>query len=145
MAQTKIKNTVCSFCPHYCGMLSHVEDGKLVKIEPNPQHPFSQGFACERNRLALKWLNHPDQLMYPLKRAGERGEGKWEKISWDQANAEIGEKLNELRAKYGPETYAASTIWPSTRQSWAMLLDTPVTLRDRIASSTGAVIHLNHG
>ena len=104
MAQTEIKNTVCTFCPHYCGMLSHVEDGKLVKIEPNPQHPFSQGFACERNRLALKWLNHPDQLMYPLKRVGERGEGKWERITWDQANSEIGEKLNELKAKYGPET-----------------------------------------
>ena len=70
---TQVKKTVCTFCAHNCGMLAHVEDGKLVKIEGNSGHPFSQGFACERNRLALKWLHHSDQLMYPLKRVGERG------------------------------------------------------------------------
>ncbi len=118
----EIKKTVCTFCTSNCGMLAHVEDGKIVNIEPNREHPLSRGFTCERNRLALKWLYHPDQLMYPLKRAGERGEGKWQRITWDQALAEIGDKLNELKAKYGPETLGifegsarGNDYWPRGR------------------------------
>jgi len=119
---TEIKKTVCAFCSSNCGVLVHVEDGKIVKIEPNKDHPLSQGFTCERGRLALKWLYHPDQLMYPLKRTGERGEGKWQRITWDQALAEIGDKLNELMAKYGPETLGVfegcargNEYWPRGR------------------------------
>ena len=97
--QGESKKTVCTFCTSNCGMLVHVEDGRIVKLEPNRKHPLSRGFACERNRLALKWLYHPEQLMYPLKRDGERGEGKWKRITWEQALAEICDKLNELKAK----------------------------------------------
>ncbi|TEU03138.1 MAG: hypothetical protein E3J24_04530, partial [Dehalococcoidia bacterium] len=61
--QREIKKTVCTFCTSNCGMLVHVKDGKIVNIEPNREHPLSRGFTCERNRLALKWLYHPDQLM----------------------------------------------------------------------------------
>ena len=120
--QREIKKTVCTFCTSNCGMLAHVEDGTIVKIEPNREHPLSRGFTCERNSMALKWLYHPDQLMYPLKRVGERGEGKWQRITWDQALAEIGDKLNELKAKYGPETLGVfegsargNDYWPRGR------------------------------
>jgi len=122
MAKQEIKKTVCTFCATNCGMLVHVEDGTIVKIEPNRQHPLSRGFTCERNRMALDWLYHPGQLMYPLKRAGERGEGKWQRITWDQALAEIGKKLNELKARYGPETLGifegcarGNDYWPRGR------------------------------
>lgn len=118
----EIKKTVCTFCSGNCGMLVHVENGKIVKIEPNRSHPLTRGFACERNRLALKWLYHPEQLMYPLKRMGERGEGNWQRITWDQALAEIGDKLNDLKAKYGPETLGifegtarGNDYWPRGR------------------------------
>ncbi len=104
MVQRAVKKTVCGYCANLCGVLVHVEDGKIVKIEGNPEHPLSQGFTCERCRLAIKWLYHPDQLMYPLKRVGQRGEGKWQRVGWDEALAEIGGKLNELKDKYGPET-----------------------------------------
>ncbi len=101
--QVEIKKTHCQFCEKYCGVLVHVQDDKVIKTEGNPEDPLSQGFTCERNRLAIKWLYHPDQLMHPLKRVGERGEGKWQRVTWDQALDEIAEKLKEIRARYGPE------------------------------------------
>lgn len=117
-----VKKVVCTFCSANCGMLAHVEDGAIVKLEPNPYHPLSRGFCCERGRLALKWLYHRDQLMFPLKRKGERGEGQWQRISWDQALREIADKLNELKAKYGAETlgvlegtYRGNDYWPRGR------------------------------
>ncbi len=122
MDETEVKKIVCTFCAGNCGVLVHVEDGRIVNIEPNRKHPLSRGFMCERGRLALQWLYHPDQLMYPLKRTGERGEGKWERIGWEQANAEIGDKLNQLKAEYGPETLGifegtarGNDYWPRGR------------------------------
>ncbi len=122
MATTEVRKTVCTFCTGNCGVLVHVEGGRIVKVEPNREHPLSKGFMCERGRLALKWLYHPDQLMYPLKRSGERGEGKWERITWEQANAEIGDKLNQLKAEHGAETLGifegtarGNDYWPRGR------------------------------
>lgn len=106
MSETVIKKSICTFCAGNCGVLVHVKDGKAVKIEGNRDHPISQGFVCQRIPHAIKWLEHPEHLNYPLKRAGKRGEGKWQRITWDQALDEIAEKLAELKAKYGPETLA---------------------------------------
>ncbi|MFO8101043.1 MAG: molybdopterin-dependent oxidoreductase [Dehalococcoidia bacterium] len=118
----EIKKTACQFCAALCGVLVHVEDGKVVKIEGNKDHILSHGFTCERPSIAPKWLYHPDQLMHPLKRVGKRGEGKWQQISWDEAMAEIGPKLLELKDKYGPETlgffegtYRGNDYWPRGR------------------------------
>ena len=105
--QAEIKRTSCQFCHMYCGVLVHVTEGRIVKIEGNPEHPISRGFTCERNRLAINWLYHPDQLMHPLKRVGERGEGKWQRVTWDQALDDIASKLKGIREKYGPEALGA--------------------------------------
>lgn len=83
--KVEIKKSICFFCQGTCGVLVHVKNGKIIKVEGNPQHPMSRGFVCERIAYAAKWLYHPDQLKYPMKRVGERGEGNWERISWDQA------------------------------------------------------------
>jgi len=88
-------------------MLVHIKDGRIIKVEPNPEHRLSGGFSCQRIQYAIKWLYHPDQLKYPLKRQGERGEGNWQRITSAQAFEEIAHKLNELKVKYGPETLAA--------------------------------------
>jgi len=86
-----------------CGIYVKTLDGKPVEIEPDPENPFSYGFLCEKAAIALDQVDHHSRLNYPLKRAGKRGEGKWERISWEQAMDEIAVKLGGIRDKYGPE------------------------------------------
>ena len=63
---TQIKRCICTFCAGNCGVLVYVKDGKILKIDGNKDHPISRGFICERPRYAWRWLNHPEQLKYPL-------------------------------------------------------------------------------
>jgi len=122
MPEQLVKKTNCQFCSNMCGVLVTVEDGKVASIKGNPDHPLSRGFMCERLRIAPRWLYHPDQLMYPLKRVGKRGEGKWQRVTWDEALGEIGRKLLDLKQEYGPETlgffegtYRGNDYWPRGR------------------------------
>lgn len=91
-------------CHQGCGVLLYVKDGKLVKVEGNPEFPFSQGRLCPRCLALTKVVYHPDRLKYPLKRAGSRGEGSWERISWEEAYETIAQKLNDIKKAYGPES-----------------------------------------
>jgi thiosulfate reductase/polysulfide reductase chain A len=122
MSQEEIKKAGCCFCFANCAVLVHVKDGKVTRVEGNKESPISHGHVCERVGYAAKWLYHPDHLTYPLKRAGNRGEGKWQRISWDQALDEIAEKLLQIKAQYGAEslvfaegTYRGSPFWPRSR------------------------------
>ena len=92
-------------CSSGCGLLVEVKGGEIVHMRGNPDFPGNRGAVCkERFPHILKWLKHPDQLMYPLKRRGERGEDQWERITWEQAMDEIAAKLSLLKAQYGAET-----------------------------------------
>jgi thiosulfate reductase / polysulfide reductase chain A len=102
------KRTVCSLCAQNCGLLVHIKDGKIVKVQGNPDHPGSRGYTCKRMASAIQWLYDKNQLKHPLKRAGERGEGKWIQISYEQALDEIAEKLKTLKEKYGAHSLAVS-------------------------------------
>src|SRR4030042_5948825 len=73
-------------CHGGCGVEVHVRDGKVVKVEGMEDHPWYQGRLCPRALAMTQYIYHPDRLRHPLKRAGERGEGKWERISWDEAD-----------------------------------------------------------
>ena len=89
----------------------HRGSGRLVEIEEDRSDPrvdsiFPPTKACLRLRGAKKWIYHPERVNFPLKRAGERGEGKWEKIAWDQVIDEIAAKLEEIKGKYGAEAFA---------------------------------------
>jgi anaerobic selenocysteine-containing dehydrogenase len=117
----EVKKVACFFCHNNCNLFVHVRDNHVIKIEGDPSSP-NKGYMCERPRFAIKWLYHPDQLKYPLKKVGERGEGKWVRISWDQALGEIAGKLKELRDRYGPEclafiegTYRSDMNWARSR------------------------------
>lgn len=104
----EVKRVICTFCNCNCGVLAHVKNGKIVRMVGNRENEISSGYVCPRMKYAINWLYHPDQLKYPLKRVGERGENKWQRITWTQALDEIAVKLNELKTKYGPETLAVT-------------------------------------
>jgi thiosulfate reductase/polysulfide reductase chain A len=106
--EIEVKRSVCTMCGLNCGVLVYVKDGRAVKISGNPDNPVSRGFVCKRIASAIHWLYHPEQLKYPMKRVGERGEGKWVRISYEEALDEIAEKLKILKDKYGPHTLATS-------------------------------------
>jgi anaerobic selenocysteine-containing dehydrogenase len=91
-------------CHEGCGVLLYVKNGKLVKVEGDPEFPLNQGRLCPRCLALTQVVYHPDRLKYPLKRAGERGEGKWERITWEEAYETIAKKFNEIKGKYGPES-----------------------------------------
>lgn len=102
------------WCHSHCPVTAHVNKGTLVKVEAAKGHPLSGLYkrivnSCPRARRAGEWFHHPDRLSHPLKRVGKKGDGKWERISWDQALDEIAEKLGELRDRYGPEVLATSS------------------------------------
>jgi len=104
----EVKRSICTMCGANCGVLVYVKNGKVVKISGNPDNPVSRGSTCKRLASAIHWLYHPDQLKYPLKRVGNRGDGKWARIPYEEALDEIAEKLKELKDKYGPHTVATS-------------------------------------
>lgn len=104
----EVKKTFCwpsPGCHCNCGLLVRVKDNKILSIKGNPEFPYNRGSVCaERLPHFGKWLDHPDQLMVPLKRQGERGENRWERISWEQALDEIAAKLQTIKAEYGAES-----------------------------------------
>jgi len=79
--------TTCFNCESACGLLAYVdrESLQVQKFEGNPEHPGSRGRNCAKGPATLNQITDPDRILYPLKRAGKRGEGKWERVSWDEA------------------------------------------------------------
>src|SRR5256885_350017 len=90
-------------CPDTCAMLVTVDEGVATKIQGDPQAPFTDGTLCTKVSHYLERTYSADRLKYPLKRAGKRGEGKFERISWDAALDEIAVRLKVLAAE-NPET-----------------------------------------
>ncbi|MFC2007845.1 molybdopterin-dependent oxidoreductase [Chloroflexota bacterium] len=91
-------------CHQGCGVLLYIDGGKLVKVEGDPDFPLNHGRLCPRCQALTEVVYHPDRLKYPLKRAGARGEGKWERITWDEALDTIACKFNEIKREYGAES-----------------------------------------
>jgi anaerobic selenocysteine-containing dehydrogenase len=93
--------TICFNCESACGLLAYVDRETLDirKFEGNPAHPGSRGRNCAKGPATLNQVYDPDRILFPLKRVGARGEGKWERISWEQALEEIAGKLRESRAR----------------------------------------------
>lgn len=105
----EVVRSVCKACPRSCGILVYLQKGKPVRIEGAPDSPRTKGYMCLLGEVALERLYHPNRLKYPLKRAGERGEGKWQEISWDEALDTIAEKLNTAKQRHGAESVAFGT------------------------------------
>jgi len=102
--------TTCEMCVNKCSIIAVVENGRIQKLNPNPESPRSRGMVCARGNAGLQQVYDPSRLKRPLIRAGARGEGKWRPVSWDEAFDFAGEKLSKVREKYGPQ----ASIWSST-------------------------------
>ncbi len=98
--------SVCDMCFWRCPIVAKVKDGQVVKIEGNPRSPANGTAICARGNAGIQFLYDKDRLKYPLKRAGARGEGKWVRISWDEALDEIAYNIKKVKEKYGPHALA---------------------------------------
>jgi len=103
--QSGVFPSVCSLdCPDQCGLRVHKADGKIVKVEGDPEHPVTRGAICNKVRHMAERLYDPKRLEQPLKRVGVKGEGKFEPITWDEAIATITSKWKALIATDGAES-----------------------------------------
>src|SRR5208337_2351217 len=91
-------------CHGSCGVKLYVEDGKLIKVEGDERHPWNRGRACPRVLALTQYAYHPDRIIHPLKRVGKRGEGKFARISWDEAFDLCEARLREIRDQHGAES-----------------------------------------
>src|SRR5215467_5326567 len=78
--------TTCFNCESACGLLAYIdkETGEIQKFEGNPEHPGSRGRNCAKGPATINQVNDPERVLYPLRRAGKRGEGQWERVTWDE-------------------------------------------------------------
>lgn len=97
----------CLACNIEDGGVAYVENGRVVKLEGNMDHPNTRGKLCAKGNAGFLHIYDPDRIMTPLLRTGKRGEGKWKRISYDEASSLIAEKLREVidrsKAKHDPE------------------------------------------
>ncbi|MBI4892742.1 MAG: molybdopterin-dependent oxidoreductase [Acidobacteria bacterium] len=98
--------TNCEMCFWRCGALAQIQNGRVARIEGNPQHPLTQGRLCARGNAGHQTLYDPDRLKRPQLRTGARGEGRFQEISWEQALDWFAARLSDLKSKYGPESVA---------------------------------------
>src|SRR5262245_27158314 len=103
-AARRVAKVVCPHdCPDTCVMTVTVEDGRAVAIGGDPEHRFTPGFLCAKVNHYLDRVYSPERILHPLKRVGRKGEGRFERISWDEALATIAKHFREVIASHGPQ------------------------------------------
>ena len=117
-AGERVVPTVCGMCGPGgpgggCGIYAFVKNGTFVKVAGMDESPVNRGAICAKGHAAPQWVYSPDRLTHPLRRIGKKGEGKFEKITWDDAIAQIAETLKQQKKIYGPESLAM--LSPSKR------------------------------
>ncbi|MFN3928745.1 MAG: molybdopterin-dependent oxidoreductase, partial [Thermoflexus sp.] len=102
-AGSRVVYTACVMCPAECGLEVHVENGVVSNIYGNIHVPYNSGTVCAKGVAGLQLVYNVNRIKYPMIRVGERGEGKFKRVSWDEALDYIATKLIEIKQKYGPE------------------------------------------
>jgi anaerobic selenocysteine-containing dehydrogenase len=97
--------SACWQCVARDGIIGYVEDGRITHLEGNPDLPRTNGKLCARGQGGVGQVYNPDRILYPMKRAGKRGEGKWRRISWAEALAELVGKMKDLQDRGVPEKF----------------------------------------
>src|SRR6185295_8436840 len=105
MSETRTIHAACPHdCPDTCAMLVEVTDGRATKVSGDPDHPTTQGFLCTKVTRYLERVYNPDRVLYPLRRVGKKGEGRFARISWDEALDTIALRFREIaQSEDGPE------------------------------------------
>ena len=103
MGEVKKIKTHCRGCHGACGVIAHVKDGKVVKVEGNPDSPITHGTMCTKGLSITQTAYHPNRILHPMKKVGDKLSGKWERITWDEALDTIATKFQAVVDEYGPE------------------------------------------
>ncbi len=96
----KVVKTACCFCKPFCGLRVSTEDGKIVKVEADPEDRMSQGAICPKALVAKQLIYHPDRVLHPMKREGTT----WKRIGWDEALDAVAGEIMRLQEVHGPES-----------------------------------------
>ncbi|MEJ2708894.1 MAG: molybdopterin-dependent oxidoreductase [Anaerolineales bacterium] len=115
--------TMCEMCVWRCGVLAKVEEGRVVKLEGNPEHPHSKGKLCARGQSGLMNTYDPDRILTPLVRVGKRGEGKFRKASWDEALDIVADQMLKIKDNYGAEAMVFSSTHNLSQVQFENLLN----------------------
>lgn len=126
MTEQRVVRSNCGMCHGGCGILVHLDEGNITKVEGDPECPVNEGAMCPQGLAVTQFVYHPGRLKYPLRRVGKRGEGKWERISWDKALDMIAARVGEIRSKDGPLSVAGGCgtgrpVHPSVRRFLSVL------------------------
>ncbi len=97
--------SACWQCVTRCPMIGYVENGRLVKISPQLNSIRTEGTLCAKAQAGVNQVYDPDRILFPLRRVGARGEGKWKRITWDEALGELATRLQKLRDEGRPENF----------------------------------------
>ena len=99
-----VRHSVCALdCPDTCALLVTIDDGKGTRLRGDPDHPITRGFLCGKVARYLEREYSPDRLLYPQKRTGAKGEGRFERITWNEALETIARRLQAIADEFGPE------------------------------------------
>jgi anaerobic selenocysteine-containing dehydrogenase len=101
-----IEKSFCRLCWSRCAVDVTIENGKVTKVTADKSFPGRRSTPCIKGLYLPELLNHPQRVIYPMKRTGDRGEGKWARISWDEGLGYIADTLNSLKARFGAESVA---------------------------------------
>ncbi len=124
MSAVEERPSNCQYCGYDCAVIATVEDGRVTGLRPDPaRYPYGSQVmaACKRWPMNVAALDAPDRVNWPLRRVGERGSGKWERVSWETALDDIAARLLALADESGPETLASAiggphaSFWPLHR------------------------------
>jgi anaerobic selenocysteine-containing dehydrogenase len=125
MGEVKKIKTCCRGCHGGCGVIAHVQDGKVIKVEGDPQSPISYGTMCSKGLAVTQLAYHPDRIIHPMKKVS----GKWERITWDEALDTIATRFKAVIKEYGPESIVVGQgtgrDYESHLYRFANLLGTP--------------------
>jgi len=99
---TSVRVVCAHDCPDMCSLIASVEDGKIVRVQGDPNHPYTAGFACGKVNRDADLVNSPERIATPLKRTGPKGSGQFKPITWDEALDEIAAKWKAIIAESGP-------------------------------------------